>query len=645
MDSLNPEIKNDESLNEWKDDIRTSCMNIFCNFAKFNDDDKEFYISQQNILKILRTVNLLESVPNTKSLLKLCEVDCLLKKINSKGQKINGKQFMNLIVLITAKLDPENFVLNQKMSVVKIIKTFFEPFSNFIEEKCTATPQEDMSTNSINSNFTNIFFHKQIENRLLSITLDNDTLIILDSVYNGIKTLFKSYFHYEVNKYNDPDIVFRKDLSGLIEFCKNFEICPFILTTNKIAIYFNLILEMDIGELMSNNEKFIFSASREVGNFFTISKFTLFLVHMAILSFDKHSSNKEKEILMEAIKTPKTQDTSVTIPRLSQAEKLVIFFENLENSKGVQFLEKRTNQPSNCKMNLIPTRDIIDRVAPQLVNLAAAFSINKPQKVLSNCPSLRNNFSSAKFNFSSINEKNDLDYRNFLTVTTEEAIERFSSNYDVLKEIFDTYSQIGDKFRNNHMTLSGFTRFLKDCNLIHVSTKANSDKNNLVKLPPKYKSHYSKNSSSVINRSILKKNINGKVLESDISVVFLDLTGHKNFDSREKIKNHFDRNKGFTPNFNECISIPNINKIEHGRKLSSKVVIPMKLNFNLFLRSFESLAMKIYPEVPLDEAIIQFFDNNLNAIIKEHSDHNLITVKKNLLEALSYLKREEIVYF
>jgi hypothetical protein len=639
---------------QWKDDIRTSCMNIFCNFAKFSDEDKEFYISHQNIIKILRTVNLLESVPSSKAMLKLVEVDVMLKKVNKKAQKITGKQFMNFIVLLTAKLDPEGFANNSKVSVVKVIKTFFEPFSNFIEEK---TMDQNGHDESMQSSLSSIFFHKQIENRLLTTNIDPDVLTILDSVYNGIKHIYKTYFHYEVNKYNDADIILRESLSSLIEFCKNFEICPFIVTTNKIAIYYNLLIEMDIGELVTGREeKFIYPPNKDQGVFFTLAKFSMFLLHMACLTFDKHSNKEgfDSNTLSQNIDRSLRESNGINMMKLSNAEKLIFFFERLESSKGIEYMEQKTNKPFNSSMSLIPPRKVVDKINPQIIELLYSFAFKESKKSRSRLLSPKNrNLSTMSFSDANSNNKTFFtDWKSSLSVKSEVALEKFSQSYDVLKEIFETYSQIGDKFRNSHMSLSGFSRFLKDCNIVYTAKKADkgvvNDPMKISKSVLKLNSvPYSREMStrSLHKNASNRKNVTmqGKILESDISVIFYNLTGVKNFDNSEKIKSQFNRNKGFSPNIEECLSTPNINKVAYGRKLSSKTIIPLKMNFNHFLKSFEAVAQKLHPDLNLDEAVCLFFDNNISTIIKEHSDLNFITVKKNLLEALSYLKREEIV--
>ena len=107
--------KNDISQsNTWKDDIRSSCMNIFLNFAKFNNEDKDFYLSHQNLCKILRTISLLDLNPNARSYIKMADIDVILKKVNPWGQKVNSRQFMNFIVQLSNRLDPLNFSKDQK---------------------------------------------------------------------------------------------------------------------------------------------------------------------------------------------------------------------------------------------------------------------------------------------------------------------------------------------------------------------------------------------------------------------------------------------------------------------------------------------------------------------------------------------------
>jgi hypothetical protein len=134
----------------------------------------------------------------------------------------------------------------------------------------------------------------------------------------------------------------------------------------------------------------------------------------------------------------------------------------------------------------------------------------------------------------------------------------------------------------------------------------------------------------------------GKLLESEVSIIFCDLTGNKNFPNSEKIKNQFDRNKGFTPNIEECISSPRFGHL-NSKKVSIENTLPTKLNFNLFVKSFENLAIKLHPEMDLDDAVCYFMDQDIADLVKEHSDSNFNNSKKNILEALNYIRKEEFL--
>src|SRR5690606_41010039 len=65
-----------------------------------------------------------------------------------------------------------------------------------------------------------------------------------------------------------------------------------LISADRLAIYYNLLIELDPSELIleeeENKNEFIFDPNRrELGAFFTLSKFCIFLTHMALLSFDR----------------------------------------------------------------------------------------------------------------------------------------------------------------------------------------------------------------------------------------------------------------------------------------------------------------------------------------------------------------------
>lgn len=424
MDNIEGESKLSEG--NWKTEIRSMCMNIFLNFAKFSQEEKEFYLSFQNLTKILRTVNILDS--NSKSsLLKMYDLDVILKKVNPSGQRFNSKQFMNFIVLLTNKIDNENFIKDAKTSVIKIIKTFFEPFSNFIEEKNQNELASQMSGKTTGSNSC-VFNHKTIENKLLTIAFDENIIQLLNNVYSGIKYIYHAYFHFENNRYVEVEKIINNSMSNIIEFSKDFEIIPFFVNTDKVAIFFNLLLDMDQSEITKNVDfPLIFNQKKEIGNIFTISKFASFLVHIALLSFDKFKSGLENKYTEEY-----NQGDSINFNDISNSEKLILFLEKLECSGGFDKVEKKTNLPYNSRMSLIPNIEIIQNINPNLTkHVEKSPNSNTRIGSSSNITAHRTRYRESdkikeineKINIKNIDESK-IDHMSFMSIKSKEALER-----------------------------------------------------------------------------------------------------------------------------------------------------------------------------------------------------------------------------
>ena len=106
-----------EQLNAFRDEINTLCLNIFLNFSKYFYEEKDFLLSFQTVTKLLTDMGVIVSstkkIPQNKKgkfHIKPFEFDLLLKKISPKKvSKINSTQFLNLIVLLSSKYDPQKF--------------------------------------------------------------------------------------------------------------------------------------------------------------------------------------------------------------------------------------------------------------------------------------------------------------------------------------------------------------------------------------------------------------------------------------------------------------------------------------------------------------------------------------------------------
>ena len=96
------------------------------------------------------------------------------------------------------------------------------------------------------------------------------------------------------------------------------------------------------------------------------------------------------------------------------------------------------------------------------------------------------------------------------------------------------------------------------------------------------------NNSNINDNSLNNANLNNnadnsdcRIPKSDLSVIYFYLCGLQNFDSSKRIRNHFDKNSGYNPNFENslkgpCLDSKNLLKADKDLK-------PLKMNFRLFL--------------------------------------------------------------
>jgi hypothetical protein len=78
------------------------------------------------------------------------------------------------------------------------------------------------------------------------------------------------------------------------------------------------------------------------------------------------------------------------------------------------------------------------------------------------------------------------------------------------------------------------------------------------------------------------------------------------------LKNHFNQNKGFAPKIGDLTK--DVIMIRTKLLTTSKSNVPMKMDFNLFIKSFELLSKKLYPGIILEEAVIKFIENVVNRL-------------------------------
>ena len=298
---------------------------------------------------------------------------------------------------------------------------------------------------------------------------------------------------------------------------------------------------------------------------------------------------------------------------------MLFFLEKLENSKGFQTLERKTFKPHKSKITMIPEKKVIQLIMPssvlsKIVSEDVTHNSSFNVSFSSNNSKIVNVNKFREFNYSIKNKKN-YDLKMILNVGGE-VLEKMECKLEILKEIFICYSKFGHKINFNKMNISSFIKFLKDCNIVYSPVNNKNSDSTLSMFSPRsmskspLKSVLMSPSSSI--KSLNKtKNFNcnlkdGRMIESEASLIFTALTGNKNSNNSIIYKSQFDKNRGISMDLNESQKTLSFEQSTH--LMSNKSNVPTKMDFNLFLKSFELVASKLYPNQTLDDAVITFID-------------------------------------
>lgn len=201
----------------------------------------------------------------------------------------------------------------------------------------------------------------------------------------------------------------------------------------------------------------------------------------------------------------------------------------------------------------------------------------------------------------------ETNFKSLLRVGPE-VLQKVESKLQILKDIYLIYSKYGDKLNDNNMNFAGFHNFLRDIDILYVKKESSDEflSSRIFKSPSKSLITVRTNISSpkkLVNSVIIK----GKIIDSEVFCIFCSITGFKNFDSSSKYKNHFDKNKGFSPKLGESGRTTRITK--SSSLSSTKDNVPMKMDFKLFIKSLELISAKLYPDKSIDDAMVNFLES------------------------------------
>jgi hypothetical protein len=124
---------------------------------------------------------------------------------------------------------------------------------------------------------------------------------------------------------------------------------------------------------------------------------------------------------------------------------------------------------------------------------------------------------------------------------------------------------------------------------------------------------YRKNIDQIVNSNNTSK---GKISLVEASLIFFSLTNYNNFPSNtNKIRTQFDKNTGYK-NINMNSYMEKVLSFDTKRENFIQKNIPNKMNLILFIKSFELIATKLYPEMTLDDAVLNLLNYKILIFIK-----------------------------
>ena len=448
-----------------KEEINSICLNIFLNYSKFYYEEKDFLLSYQTLVKIFKEGNIIDQDNHSRNLKKnnsknifnsltslnsnytlykkkknsfsSSNLEILIKEISPKKiTKITSTQFLNIIALISKKKFPKEFNNNPKNAVIIFSEKYLKPINEKIENDETDKFQYKIIESSIND------FNQQF--------LDKGSEILLINLYEAINWIYITYFKQEIN-FKDKNIKksIKLSLESLVNFSKDYDICPSLISIEKIAIYYNCLLDKNLNEIFEE----------DLGNIFTFNKFCLFLIILSNNIYRK-SSNK-------------------------LWERFVFLIKKMINSKG--------HEKMSVKLNI----KIPEEKKLKITNLLISEIIKLEETEIYN----------TKITELKTEEDNDED---------EDKL--------IFKNIYDLYSNIGDKLIIPQMTVSSFLKALRDLGVFNIYKDYNYNDMNFYQNSIINLSHTDYQFTLDSNRSIKKKLFS----EKDAQMIYFKVCNKKN---------------------------------------------------------------------------------------------------------------------
>ena len=690
-------IPKKEEIIASKSKIISHIKKIFFNAAKYSNKEEDYFISKNQLLEILIEANVV--FPKKIS---LNQTDIILAKLYPHKTKYNFIQFMNILTELCHFLYKDNFILSPKESMDDFLTCLYNNYKEILIKKNENNFMEKTDDNPCTLKCLETIISSKLERPIFKLIL---------TLYNNLVKIYKVYFPNELINYKsiDEEKLKIESSKNLLNFWKDFELYPNIISKDNINMYYNLLMKYVKQKNYINKIIMNFGENKtniDLGIYFKLSNFILCLYHFCI--FYHYKKLKFQDI-----------DDIQYDESLINVDDIIFFFKKLENSNGIKSYLLKSNRTNEYRFNFLFAKKDINTAKYEMnlwndytdnnnINPLKTFdySNNNNNKIyeldkltiesgahtsrelteenkedekndyylLTNGP-LRNKKNSYNYNkyFLNINKKNNnlisiSDLDEILNIS-QKVKEEIIIKLEKLSEIFLKYGKINNKLEYNRMSYSAFIQFLKDSDILIEIPKEKKIKyrkisndimnktytiSGVKKFEKEFRSSiscnevtltkeeidYKKNISKMVNLTEKNENKNKKKLNIvEASLIFSKVTGTYNFPSHIFIiKNQFNKKKDF---FNKEINehIKKQDYFEPKKEMHYQKDVPNKMNFALFIKSFELIAIKLYPDMFLDDAVSLFLDLKIEPFIYKKSRYN---DKNEIKKALNKMENQNI---
>ncbi|MCQ2821041.1 MAG: hypothetical protein MJ252_27600, partial [archaeon] len=260
---------------------------------------------------------------------------------------------------------------------------------------------------------------------ILNYKLDELSHKVLKSISNSLSLIYRYYFLYEVGNYKDKEQIVKNSYNHLYKLGMDLRIVPYMFTKLQMEVYYPLILETDIENLVNNPD--IKYDYEKIGVIYTFDKFMLFFGHLSSLYYYSYKGK-------------------------SNAEKILYLIERIYRGESMNTVIKKTALTFNHRLTLIPPKEIVEMVNPKLTKNTP---IEQRRK--------------GRVDQTMEGDEDETQWKKNLKKTmgiNDDNCKKLERFIEDLRNYFTVYSKYGDKFIYGRLLFSNFEKMLVDGGLL-----------------------------------------------------------------------------------------------------------------------------------------------------------------------------------